>query len=207
MKKILNSIFLLSSILVSSTAFCIERPHWNLAQVSYISAGFQNGKQFLSGFSGSASTLLTDNIFIGGSYSSFDGKLKDFNSLFTDDFTLYSISAGYRYSYTASTDFYGKLSYENQNIKLSYENSNLSNANYSTSGIAGGMGLALGVRSHQLNNFELIAEVGYQRIANNTNKAIDLSAFYHINKQFSVGAGFKYGGDLQILSLTGRFSF
>ncbi|MCQ8891150.1 porin family protein [Pseudoalteromonas carrageenovora] len=185
---------LLFTAAVASPAVLAESPNFN-----YVSAGYLNGDidgDDADGWTLDGSTLLGENFFLSGQYqtvgNSDDGLDVDLNWL--------SAGAGYRTAISASTDFYGLLTYENVEAEASYRGN-------SASEDENGYGLSIGVRSMLSDSIELDGRLGYIDIEDESETSITLGARYYMNKNFSIGANYTTIDELDLVSLTARYSF
>ena len=185
---------LLFTAAVASPAVLAESPNFN-----YVSAGYLNGDidgDDADGWTLDGSTLLGENFFLSGQYqtvgNSDDGLDVDLNWL--------SAGVGYRAAISASTDFYGLLTYENVEAEASYRGN-------SASEDENGYGLSIGVRSMLSDSIELDGRLGYIDIEDESETSITLGARYYMNKNFSIGANYTTIDELDLVSLTARYSF
>ncbi|XQF92615.1 outer membrane beta-barrel protein [Pseudoalteromonas espejiana] len=185
---------LLFTAAVASPAALAESPNFN-----YVSAGYLDGDidgDDADGWTFDGSTLLGENFFLSGQYqtvgNSDDGVDVDFNWL--------SAGLGYRTAISASTDFYGLVTYENVEVEASYRGSSISDDE-------NGYGLSVGVRSMVSDNIELDGRLGYIDIADESETSFTVGARYYFNNNFSLGANYTTLDELDLVGLTARYSF
>lgn len=179
---------------VASPAALAESPNFN-----YVSAGYLDGDidgDDADGWTFDGSTLLGENFFLSGQYqtvsNSDDGVDVDFNWL--------SAGLGYRTAISASTDFYGLVTYENVEVEASYRGSSISDDE-------NGYGLSVGVRSMVSGNIELDGRLGYIDIADESETSFTVGARYYFNNNFSLGANYTTLDELDLVGLTAHYSF
>lgn len=185
---------LLFTAVVASPAALAESPNFN-----YVSAGYLDGDidgDDADGWTFDGSTLLGENFFLSGQYqtvgNSDDGVDVDFNWL--------SAGLGYRTAISASTDFYGLVTYENVEVEASYRGSSISDDE-------NGYGLSVGIRSMVSDNIELDGRLGYIDIADESETSFTVGARYYFNNNFSLGANYTTLDGLDLVGLTARYSF
>ncbi|MDC9513877.1 outer membrane beta-barrel protein [Pseudoalteromonas sp. CST5] len=193
MKKNKIAILLVTAVITSPAAFA-ESPNFN-----YVAAGYLDGDidgDDADGWTFDGSTLLGENFFLSGQYqtlgNSDDGVDVDLNWL--------SAGIGYRTAIGANTDFYGLATYENVELEASYRGSNASNDE-------NGYSLSVGVRSMVSDNIELDGRVGNVDIADESETSFSVGARYYINNNVSLGANYTSLDELDLVSLTARYSF
>lgn len=196
-KYIITSALLATSLLTANVTLAETAPNWNLVQVSYASLEIDEADKLdFTGFNLSGSKLINKNVFVLASYTGLSDSYEDVDL----DVNTYAIGVGYRYGLNNTTDIYGGVSFQGAEFKASGHGK-------SDSIDDTGYGLAVGIRSMVTDQVELSAAIDYVSIDSESDTAFSAAAFYNINDQFSVGAGFSTSSDASGYNLTARYSF
>lgn len=172
------------------------QPNWNNVQLSYAKMDVDDTDISGNGFELAGSVLLGSNIILQGNYLSVSDEVLGAVDV---DFDWLTMGVGYRHPVTAATDVYALVSYENVELSASYDGESESEDD-------NGYGLTLGVRTMLSEQWELEGAISRVDIE-------DAETFfkgglsYHINSQFAVGAAYKVGDDLDVFTLSARYSF
>lgn len=195
MKKLIT-LSALSAAMLISPAYAAA-PKWNLIEVDYNMLDVEDSSSFdPQGLSLFGSFLLNDNVFIAGSFSrtSDDFEEVDF------DFDQTSIAVGYRYGYSATTDFYGAVSYEDVEVKGS--------SRFGTASVDDdGFGLTAGVRSMLTPKFELGASLTYLNLDSDNDTSFSIDAYYYFSEQVAAHFGFQTADLVDGYSVGIRYAF
>ena len=191
---------LAAAVMAASVPAFAESPDWSYVEASYLSSEIDGLGDELEpeGFEIKGSWLVSEHLFVDGAYSSQED---DINTILGDidlELDVYNLGVGARFPVAASTDLYGRVSYENWKLELDSfdEDEN-------------GYGIAAGVRSVVLEGLELNAEVGYLDVGD----AVDGEERWKVGGIYSfdngIGIGLSYGeiDDLETLSATLRYAF
>ncbi len=205
MKNILLSVALISASLSSSVladshisgeTSSVVSPNWTYIQGSYASAdasGFD-----LSGFAVNGSRLIGDNFFLMGGYSLLNGDVSGFD--LDLDYADLSLGLGYRYAVNSSSDVYVAVSYEDRALEAS-------GGGYRDKESVNGYGVQVGARSMVTDNIELSGSLGMVSIDSESDTVFGLGANYFFNKSFSAGVSYSSSDDIDITSLSVRYSY
>ena len=195
--------------LITSTLFLIlgsanaaDKPNWNTAGLSLNLSDLET--QELEGFGISGSKLMTNKVFITGSYNSVGTAVDTFvGTTLTSvdiDLNMLSMGVGYRHAVAPTTDLFGVLSYENIEAEASL-------GSFSDSDDNGGIGITVGVKAAVTSAIELTASAGIVEIDDLSESRTKISGKYQINNKFSVGAGYESYSELDTLSLSAHVNF
>ena len=193
-------------VLTSALLLCIssiqaaESIRWDSASLSYQSMD-SDGNEF-TGFEISGTTLVSENFFVAGSYSSVSADIEVVDSKVDIDLNTLSVGIGYRHGISSHTDIFGILSYEYLEIETLFRGQSADdNENAYV--------LEAGIRSLVTEHIELSGSISYIGIDDESETSFNLSAMYHFTDQFSAGAG--YGkpdsDDVDFLSLSAVYFF
>jgi len=196
-KNIITSVLLATSLLTANVALAETAPSWDLVQISYASLEIDEADELdFTGFNLSGSKLINENVFVLASYTALSDSYEGVDL----NVDTYAIGVGYRYGLNNTTDIYGSVSFQGAELKASGngESDSIDDTGY---------GLAVGIRSMVTDQVELSAAISYVSIDSESDTAFSAAAFYNINDQFSVGAGFSTSSDASGYNLTARYSF
>jgi len=196
-KNIITSVLLATSLLTANVALAETAPGWDLVQISYASLEIDEADELdFTGFNLSGSKLINENVFVLASYTALSDSYEGVDL----NVDTYAIGVGYRYGLNNTTDIYGSVSFQGAELKASGngESDSIDDTGY---------GLAVGIRSMVTDQVELSAAISYVSIDSESDTAFSAAAFYNINDQFSVGAGFSTSSDASGYNLTARYSF
>ena len=198
MKKQLASIFILASAsLASSSLLAEESPQWSYFEGSIESVSLDDaGSLKPFGFGLSASHLLSDNIFIDGSYI----RLHDDVGGQDWDITNLDLNIGYRHGVSETTDLYASVGYLSLDVEL---HSSFGNADSNDDGKS----FKVGTRSRLTEQFEVDLFAAHEKYSDFSDNQFGISGHYYINDQLAIGAGVKTNGDDQQTSLSIRYAF
>jgi len=198
---------LMSSLIVAASALSFSAHATNLdyntMSVSYSTVEIDDSNLDLSGVSVSGSKLLTDNVFVGATFSS---RGDDVNYCYyrCDDIevthTQISLAAGYRHELTNSTDIYAAVGYASVDYELKYDG-------YEDNGDDSGHLLNLGIRSLLTDNIEFLGSIGMVDIGDESETSVDVGLAYHINDRFTVGASIDKSEDSSGYAISARYNF
>lgn len=195
----MKKLVLASALLLSmGTIQAAESVRWDSASLSYQSVDIDGDK--LTGFGISGTKLVSDNLFIVGSYASVSDDIDVFGSKVDVDFNTLSVGLGYRHAISTTTDFFGIVSYQNMEVEASFQG-NFEDVSEN------GYGLEAGLRSLVTAQLELSGSISYVDIADESETGFNVSAMYHFTDQFSAGVGYSKSDDLDSLSLSAIIFF
>jgi len=195
MKKFIQLSLLAAAALSSAQAFAAS-PKWDLVELDYVKADIDDTDIEPDGFSIMATKLVTDNVFITGSFSALSD---DVFGVDVDLDTL-NLGVGYKHSLTESTDWYGTLSY----VDVKAEGTLGSN---SASVDESGFGIATGVRSMMTEQFELAGEISYVDIDDADETTFAVKGYYYVTEQVALSAGYSVSSDADSFEIGARFAF
>ncbi|WP_297820828.1 porin family protein [uncultured Paraglaciecola sp.] len=195
MKKLVLASALLLSV---GTIQAAESVRWDSASLSYQSVDLDGDK--LTGFGVSGTKLVSDNVFIAGSYASVSDDIDVFGSKVDVDFNTLSIGLGYRHAISTTTDFFGIVSYQDMEVEASFQGNSEDDSE-------NGYGLQAGLRSLVTAQLELSGSLSYVDIADESETGFNVSAMYHFTDQFSAGVGYGKSDDVDSLSLSAIIFF
>lgn len=196
MKKVLLGLALLSSVGIANADVA---PNWNYVALSYQSAGIEGEDlegEDLEGFGFSGSTLMGEDVFVIGAYSSVSTEIEIYREDVDLNLKSMVVGVGYRYGATEDLDVFGVISYQSAEVEASYEDS-------SGSVESNGNGLEIGIKSLLTPQLELTASVAYVATINDESEtALSVSATYHLDEHFGIAAGYGQTEDVDTLSLS-----
>ena len=195
MKKLVLASALLLSV---GTIQAAESVRWDSASLSYQSVDLDGDK--LTGFGVSGTKLVSDNVFIAGSYASVSDDIDVFGSKVDVDFNTLSIGLGYRHAISTTTDFFGIVSYQDMEVEASFQGNSEDDSE-------NGYGLQAGLRSLVTAQLELSGSLSYVDIADESETGFNVSAMYHFTDQFSAGVGYCKSDAVDSLSLSAIIFF
>lgn len=190
-------------------AVLAESPNWNKVDASYLDTdvGVDGaGDLSFDGFrvGGSAAInpdlVVLDNLFL---FADFDSVSND-DSGFDLDIDFLSAGVGSYKHLTETTDLYATASFERAKFSGSVQE-------FSASASENAWGVGIGLRSMLTPNVEVDAKLDYVAFDEELVR-FNLSAFYHVTKNFSFGLGYETHRetqdlDVDSLSATVRYSF
>lgn len=196
-KQFLSIAIVAATALAANSSFAQDTPEWNYVEGSIESLSVDDSDDIKPlGFGLSASYLITDNIFVDGSYSRLSDDVGDVDV----DLTTFDLNIGYRYGLTSSTDVYGSLGYLSADIEA---RSPFGRSGEDDDGLA----YKVGLRSKLNEQFEVDASVSHERLGDFSDNLLALSGHYYINEQFAIGTSIKTNGDDEQLALSVRYAF
>lgn len=173
MKKFLPALLLIAS--VSSFADGITKDtgiNYNEIGLSYFSIRISDKYDF-NGYATKGSVLLTDNIFIEGTYANTSAKIS--SSSYT--VTLREANLGYRLPIGTSTDFFGTIGY--------------SGSTFTGDDDSSGYSVKLGVNSKLTDDLKISGTYKYSNVSNNDPyNTGGLEAQYYFTKSFHSHIGY-----------------
>jgi opacity protein-like surface antigen len=190
-------------------AVLAESPNWNKVDASYLDTDVSldgAGDLSFDGFrvGGSAAInpdlIVLDNLFV---FADFDSVSSD-DSGFDLDIDFLSAGIGSYKHLTETTDLYATASFERAKSEASI-------FGFSESSSDKTWGVGLGLRSMLTPSVEVDAKLDYVAFDEELIR-FNLSAFYHVTKNFSLGLGYETHRetqdlDIDSLSATVRYSF
>lgn len=195
----MKKLVLASALLLSmGTIQAAESIRWDSASLSYQSVDLDGDK--LTGFGIAGTKLVSDNVFIAGSYASVSDDIDVFGSKVDVDFNTLSIGLGYRHAISSTTDFFGIVSYQDMEVEASFQGNSEDDSE-------NGYGLQAGLRSLVTAQLELSGSLSYVDIADESETGFNVSAMYHFTDQFSAGVGYGKSDDVDSLSLSATIFF
>lgn len=190
----MKKLILAAALSAVSAASFAAAPAWDFVQASYVMTDFDDADLNYEpdGFSISASKLVTDDVFVTGSYS-----MQNDDIFGTEvDFDRLSLGLGYRYALSNKTDLYGIVSYEDVEISGSGESEN-----------EDGYGLTAGARSMVMDNIELRGAVKYIDTDSGSDTSLLIGGDYFFSPAFAVGVSYETSDDLSTFALNARYNF
>ena len=191
MRKTLLGLVLLSS---AGAIHAESGPNWNFIDVSYLSADVDDEE--FSGLDIAGSKLVGEDFFVTGAYSSIGAEIDGIDL----DVNSTSFGLGYRHGASATTDIFGAVSYQRAELEASYQGQSFDVDE-------NGYGLELGLRSLITSELEVAASIAQVTIEDESDTVLSISALYHINEQFGIGAGYAQNDDVDTLSLSALLFF
>jgi hypothetical protein len=176
MKKTLLAVAL---VLPVCAAHAVENLSWTQANVAYAVYSEDDFDNF-TGLSAGGTKLLDDNVFFTGQFESTSQVIDNI------DLGLFRVSLGlgYRHAISETTDFFGKVTYENYTTSASKTSSGVTtkvSIDYSGHAIEGG------IRSLVTPKVELGASLSSLTIEGDSDTGLNLQATYHLNDVHSIG--------------------
>ncbi|MFQ3248949.1 porin family protein [Glaciecola sp.] len=198
MKKQLTSLAILASASLASVSLqAAESPEWNYAEASIESLSIEDsGALDPYGFGLSASYLLSDNIFIDGSYNRLQDDVADIDW----DLTQFDLNIGYRFGVTNTTDVYASIGYLSLDVEVDSRFG-------SGGGNDDGQSFKVGTRSRLTDQFEIDIFAAHESYSDFSDNQFGLSGHYYLNDNFAIGAAIKTNGDDEQTSLSIRYAF
>ncbi|MEP4148435.1 MAG: outer membrane beta-barrel protein [Halioglobus sp.] len=200
MQKITPSAALLTCLLPN---FAIaESPNWTFVEASYLSSDVdmdgwdEFGGIEPTGFELAGSIGIGDWVFVDVRYSEESDEIDVYGYDVDIELDRLSAGVGAAWAVTDTTDFYGRLAYEDWSIEASA-------IGYSDRAEEDGYSYAVGVRSILWEVLELRGELDY--IADETQ--VNFGAYYTFLPHFTLGASYTGMDNLETLKATFRFQF
>lgn len=190
-KNLLLTSLLLSTLSISSTAMA-KAPSWNNVGFGYASYDIDNTDYEPTGFVLSGSHLVSENIYVHAKYISAE------DDIYGSDLEVSTINLGlgYRHSLNATTDLFGEVSYLNAELEFNGYSEDES-----------GYSLAIGAKSMLVDNVEGVISATRDSLDGESETAISLGFSYFINEQFSVGVGYSFADDANVLNIGAKLHF
>ena len=141
------------------------------------------------GFTVAGSIRLTDDWHAYASYGTANLDLGV-------DFDSWAIGAGYRYGLNNHTDLYGRVLY----IKSNFDVPGFGDRDDD------GLGLQFRIRSRINDHLEVEGGVQYVNL-DDSDTSLQASARYYFTNDFSAAIGITFGGDVDVLGVSARYSF
>lgn len=178
---------------------------YNYVQAGYVNIDIDDFDEDADGFGVNASGLLSENIFVFASYA--DVETDTFPSggaqVDVEEQTI-TAGVGYRMPLQSGTDLNASVAFVDDELEVS------------ASGLGGsaslseddtGFGLSLGLRHLFTPQFEGGAGISYVDIYDDSETSFSLSGLFHVTSVLSLGAGYTFGSDADVLTLGGRLNF
>ena len=179
---------------LSLNAFAAS-PSYDFVKAGYVQADIEDAGDFEpSGFQIQGFKSLNENVYLTGRY----GQLGEDVSGVDIDLDYASAGVGYRYGLTQNTDFFGEVTYEYVNIDVELDSISGEDDN--------GYGITAGIRSMLSEQFELRGAIRYIDIEDDET-AFEIGADYFFTPQFSFGATYVIADDVDLLSVSARYTF
>ncbi|MDF2178355.1 outer membrane beta-barrel protein [Aliiglaciecola sp. CAU 1673] len=178
-----------------SASVLAAQPNWNNVQLSYAKLDIDDTDISANGLDLSGSVLVGSNYILQGNFLSVSDEIFGVDV----DLDWTSIGMGYRHAITGNTDVFGIVSYESVELSASSRFDSESEDD-------NGYGLAIGVRSMLNDNIELKGVISRIDIED-AETFIEGSVAYYFAPQFAVGAGYKVGDDMDLFTISARYSF
>lgn len=201
MKKILQLSLLAATALSASHVFAAS-PTWDLVELDYVVLDLDDTNLEPTGFGLSAVKLVSDNVFLTGSYVVTDDSLS-INSVPADidldislDYDTLDLGVGYKHSITENTDWYANVSYVRVEAKTRF-----------SSAEENGYGVATGIRSMMTDNVELAAELSYADIDVDDETSFGIQGTYYVTENVGINLGFSTSSDAKAYDLGVRYAF
>ena len=147
----------------------------------------------------SGSKLLSENLFIAGSYSSVSDNFGDADYKAELKFNRLSFGLGYRHVISSNTDLFTIVSLQEMESEFSLTFGSESEKDNESDN---GYGLQAGVRSLVTKNIELSGSLMYTDVGEYSETDFNVSAMYHFTNLFSAGIGYTTMDDNDILNVS-----
>jgi opacity protein-like surface antigen len=190
----MKKLILAAALSAVSAASFAAAPAWDFVQASYVMTDFDDSDLTYEpdGFAISASKLVTDDVFVTGSYSMQNDDIVGIEV----DLDRMSLGLGYRYALSNRTDLFGIVSYEDVEISGS-----------GTSESEDGYGLTAGARSMVMDNIELRGAVKYIDTDSGSDTSLIIGGDYFFSPAFAVGVSYETSDDVSTFGLNARYNF
>ncbi|MCG9728468.1 porin family protein [Shewanella sp. Isolate13] len=177
-------------------------PNWNYIEAAYLSADIDGLDQSVKpkGYGVIGSTLVGNNVILSVSYNTVSEDVEVLGRNVDATIKQASATIGYRYGANDTTDLFIMASYLYGEVGGSWEGN-------SESYDDNGYGLGVGVRSMVTESFEASATIARAEIDSQSETTFAVSAYYHFNKQFAIGAGYTIADDVDMYNASVRVSF
>lgn len=173
---------------VAPMAVSAASPSYNYVDVGYVSADLDNGPS-LDGYGLEGSFAINENFHVVAGYAEVS------KSPFT--LTTGSVSLGYNYAMTSTTDLVARAGWVNGRVKVSGFGSESDN----------GWGAQAGVRSMLSEQFELNGFVNYVDIFDDSDTSLEVGGVYHFTEVVGLGASVDFADDVTTWFVGLRLSF
>ena len=195
MKNIFPLSLIAAATLFSAQALA-DSPKWDLIELDYVKVDIDDTDFEPNGFSITGTKLLTDNIFMTGSYTDLNDDVSGINL----DLENLSLGVGYRYGLTENTDWYGALSYVDLKAEASQGNNNEANDE-------DGFGISTGIRSMLTDQFELAGDITYVDIGDADETTFTVKGYYYVTEQIALSLGYGISSDANNFEIGARWAF
>ncbi len=195
---------LVALIAVSSPALADDHtakgPKWDLAELGYVQTEIDDDDFSPSGFNASFSKTLGEGFYLTGRYRDVSEDVNVFGLDVEVELSQLSLGGGYRFNVTESTDVFAQVTYENLEVGASAQGNSESEDD-------NGFGATIGVRAMVTNALELGAHIGYLDIAEESETALGVSAYYYFTDNIAVGATYEAWDGVDFIGLNARYAF
>lgn len=175
-------------------------PKWDLVEIGYVEADFDEDDTSPSGISGSFSKAVGKGFYLTGRYRDVSEDVSIAGGNVEVELSQLSLGGGYSVHVTDTTDVYGQVTYENLELGAS-------GAGGSASEDENGFGAEIGVRSMLTDQFELGAKIGYLDVEDLSETTLGASAYYYVTDSVAVGATYETWDGIDFMGLNLRYAF
>lgn len=195
MKKFIKLSLLAAATLTATQAFAAS-PKWDFVELEYVQVNIDDSSLEPSGLGLTGSKLLSDNVFLTGSYIATTDDIGGVDI----DLDQFDLGIGYKYAMSEQTDWYASLSY----VSIEAEAS----AGFASSNIdEDGFGIATGIRSMLTDEIEVGVDVSYVDIDEDDETTVTLEGTYYVTEAIGLNLGYGISSDANTLNLGVRFAF
>lgn len=195
MKKYISLSLFAAATLFTTQAFA-DAPKWDLVELDYVKFDINDTNFEPNGFAITGTKLLTDNLFMTGSYT----ELSENITAIDLDIENLSLGLGYKYGLTESTDWYGALSYVDLKAEAVEGNNNAANDE-------DGFSISTGIRSMLTDNFELAGDVTYVDIGDGDETTFSVKGYYYVTEEIALSLGYGRSHDTDAFEIGARWAF
>jgi opacity protein-like surface antigen len=195
----MKKVFLLSTmLLLPAMSHASEAVRWDSLSFGYETVD-SNGDE-LTGFNVSGSKLLSESVFVAGSYSRAENDMSVQGYDFDIEYNVLSLGLGYRYAISQTSDVFASVAYEELEL-------NINSSIYDEGDSDDGFSLNTGIRSALSDRLEVGATLQYIKIGDENETGLKLSALYKLTEELSVGVGYKKVDEQETLTLSASIYF
>lgn len=192
------STMLAAGLLAITGAAQATNLNYDYLEIGYSEVDFDDVDEDLQALSIGGSFLVSEAIYVFGSYA--DGETDDFAGGRLET-TGYTLGLGYRYGVGPQTDFTFAAAFENAEVEgaggLSFLGSDSEN----------GYSLSVGARHLVAPEFELGLEASYVDIGDEDDTVVTAGGLWHITEVVAIGLAYSLGSDAQSIEGGVRFKF
>lgn len=190
--------FLAAGLFAFAGAAQATNLNYDYLEIGYAKVDFDDVDEDLTALSIGGSFLVSEDIYLFGSYT--DGETDKFAGGRLET-TAYTLGIGYRYGVGPQTDFNFAAAFEGAEVE------GAGNLSFLGSDSENGYSLSIGARHLVAPEFELGLDVTYVDIGDEDDTVLTAGGLWHITDVVAVALGYAVGNDAQSIEGGVRFKF